>query len=150
MKETAMIHMDKEHIEETHQQIKSLTVQGKVLALAAAEKSDLIWKSQMYDMKKGTLKFLLNSCIDTLPTAVNLVRWKKSSSDKCKLCKGRQTTAHCLNICKVGLETNRWTWRHNNIVNYVVNNLDKDKFSIFSDIPGHEVVQFHLKSASQT
>ena len=66
------------------------------------------------------------------------MRWSKSNSDKCKLCRGRQTTDHCLNICKVGLDTGRWTWRHNNIVNYVVNSLDTEKFSVHSDIPGHE------------
>ena len=42
------------------------------------------------------------------------------------------------NICKVGLDTGRWTWRHNNIVNYVVNSLDTEKFSVHSDVPGHE------------
>ena len=36
------------------------------------------------------------------------------------------------------METGRWTWRHNNIVNYVVNCLDTSKFTIFSDIEGHE------------
>ena len=95
-------------------------------------------KSFLYDLKKGTLKFLANAHIDTLPTAANLKRWKKSSSDKCKLCKGRQTTAHCLNICKVAMDTGRWTWRHNNIVNYVVNSLDTTKYTVFSDIEGHE------------
>ena len=100
--------------------------------------TDFAWKSFLYDMKAGTLKFLVNSVIDTLPTAANLVRWGKSSSDKCKLCKGRQTTDHCLNICKVGLDTGRWTWRHNNIVNYVVNSLDSQKFTVHSDLPGHE------------
>ena len=66
------------------------------------------------------------------------MRWKKSTSDKCKPCKGRQTTAHCLNICTVSKDTGRWTWRHNNIVNYVVNSLDETRYTIFSDIPGHE------------
>ena len=51
---------------------------------------------------------------------------------------GRQTTAHCLNICKVSLDTGRWTWRHNNIVNFVVNSLDTTKYTIHSDIVGHE------------
>ena len=37
------------------------------------------------------MKFLLNAAIDTLPTAANFQRWKKSPSDKCKLCQGRQT-----------------------------------------------------------
>ena len=113
-----------------------MAVQGKFLALAAAEKEDIVWKSAMYDLKQGTLKFLLNASIDTLPTAANLKRWKKSSSDLCKLCKRRQTTNHILNNCKVALDTNRYTWRHNCIINYIVTNVDP-KFRIFSDLPGH-------------
>ena len=37
-------------------------------------------------LKSGTLKFMLNASIDTLPTPANLKRWKYTSSDKCKLC----------------------------------------------------------------
>ena len=118
--------------------MNTLDVQGKSLSLVAQEATDFAWKSFLYDMKAGTLKFLVNSVVDTLPSAANLVRWGKSNSDKCKLCKCRQTTDHCLNICKVGLNTGRWTWRHNNIVNYVVNSIDTQKFSVQSDIPGHE------------
>ena len=92
-------------------------------------------------MKEGTKKFLLNAAIDNLPTAVNLQRWKKSPSDKCKLCLGRKTSDHCLNICKVGLDTGRWTWRHNNIVHYIMDSLDKSKYRKLLG-----VVQFHLKS----
>ena len=55
---------------ETH--MKELTVQGDFLALALAEKEGMVWKSYMYDLKQGTLKFLLNASIDTLPTASNL------------------------------------------------------------------------------
>ena len=100
--------------------MKSLTVQGKNLELASAEKQDLVWKSFMYDLKQGTLKFLLNANIDTLPTAANLKRWKKSSSDLCKLCKCRQTTDHVLSNCKVALDTGRFTWRHNCVINFIV------------------------------
>ena len=138
VRNTAKSHIVDTYREEDVSHVKSLAVQGKTLVLAAAEATDFTWKSFLYDMKAGTLKFLVNSVIDTLPTAANLVRWSKSNSDKCKLCKGRQTTDHCLNICKVGLDTGRWTWRHNNIVNYVVNSLDTQKFSVHSDIPGHE------------
>lgn len=116
--------------------VRSLTVQGHNLALAAAEKQDLVWKSFMYDLKQGTLKFLLNAGIDTLPTAANLKRWKKSASDLCKLCRGRQTTDHVLSICKVALDTGRFTWRHNCVINYIVNSID-DKYTVYSDLPGH-------------
>ena len=97
-------HMASEHNNKCLEKVKSLAVQGKILELAAAESTDFTWKSFLYDLKKGTLKFLANAHIDTLPTAANLKRWKKSSSDKCKLCKGRQTTAHYLNICKVAIQ----------------------------------------------
>ena len=116
--------------------VRSLTVQGHNLALAAAEKQDLVWKSFMFDLKQGTLKFLLNAGIDTLPTAANLKRWKKSASDLCKLCKCRQTTDHVLSICKVALESGRYTWRHNCVINYIVNSID-EKYTVYSDLPGH-------------
>ena len=68
--------MEKRDHWETH--LKSLVVQGQYLALAAAQKQDVIWKSFMFNMKQGTLKFLLNASIDMLPTAANLKRWNKS------------------------------------------------------------------------
>lgn len=117
---------------------KSLTVQGRFLALAALEQEDIVWKSNMFDLKSGTLKFLLNSSIDTLPTPANLKRWKKSQSDLCKLCRCRGTTNHILNGCKSSLDNGKYLWRHNNIVNYIVSNIDTDKFTVFSDIPGFE------------
>ena len=60
----------------------------------------------------------------------------KSASDLCKLCRGRQTTDHVLSICKVALDTGRFTWRHNCVINYIVNSID-DKYTVYSDLPGH-------------
>ena len=119
--------------------IRSLTVQGNILALAAAEKEDAIWKGYMFNLKAGTLKFLLNATIDTLLTAANLQRWKKSPSDLCKLCRGRQTTNHVLNICSVGLNTGRWEWRHNCILDYIVSSVDTERFTVYSDLEGHQL-----------
>ena len=85
--------------------MKELEVQGNFLALAATKKEDIVWKSYMFDLKQGTLKFLLNLAIDTLPTAASLKRWKKSKSDWCKLCKRRKTTDHILNACPISLDT---------------------------------------------
>ena len=45
---------------------------------------------------------------------------------------------HCLNGCRVALEQNRFTWRHNNIVNYIVNSVDDTKFKVYSDLPGYQ------------
>ena len=97
------------------------------------EKYDMIRKSYMFNLKKGTLKFLLNSCLDTLPTQNNLLQWGKSASDLCKLClqagaelQGRtqETTNHILNGCKVVLHQKRYTWRHNNLIKYITGLID--------------------------
>ena len=43
------------------EKVKALAVQGKTLELAAAESTDFTWKSFLYDLRKGTLKFLANA-----------------------------------------------------------------------------------------
>ena len=96
--DTAKKQMEEVHQEKGIKKVNSLVEQWKTLALAMAEKVDFTWKSFIYDLKAGTLMFLVNAVIDTLPTSANLKRWNKSQSYKCKPCKGRQTTAHCLNI----------------------------------------------------
>ena len=129
--------VDREEYWKKH--VEALAQQGNFLFLAAMEYEDAIWKSYMFDMKQGTMKFLINAAIDTLPTASNLFKWRKSTSNQCKLCKSIQTTHHILNICKLSLENGKFLWRHNNIVNYVIECLDSSKFMIYSDLPGHTV-----------
>ena len=38
----------------------------------------------------------------------------------------------------VKLNDGRYTWRHNTIVNYIENNLDKEKYTVRTDLPGHQ------------
>ena len=71
---------------------QTLVKQGHLLSIAALEKSDAVWKSYMFDLKKGTMKFLLNACLDTLPTKTNLLQWGKTTSDLCKLFKMQTRT----------------------------------------------------------
>ena len=52
------------------------------------------------------------------------------------MCKRRQTTEHILSACKIALDTGRYTWRHNCVVSYIVNNVDT-KYTVYSDLPGH-------------
>ena len=123
--------------EALQQHAKGLQLQGHLLTLASMEKEDLLWKSFMFQLKAGTLKFMINASVDTLPTPANLYRWKYSTSSKCKLCGNYGTTNHILNCCKIMPDTDRYTWRHNNLVNFIVNNVDKH-FEVFSDLPGME------------
>jgi len=110
--------------------------------LKMLEKSDMIWTSYKFNLKKGKLKFLLNSCLDILPTQNNLLQWGKSLSDLCKLClqadaklqsRRQETTNHILNGCKVALHQKRYTWRHNNHVKYITGLIDIDQFLMYAE-----------------
>ena len=59
--------------------------------------------------------------------------------NRCKICRaGIQTTSHILAGCKVSLEQDRYTWRHDCLINYCVTNTDTDRFQVQSDIPGFQ------------
>ena len=125
---------------------ETLIKQGHFLCLAMLENSYMIWKSYMFNLNKGTMIFLLNSCLGTLPAQTNLLQWGKSTSDLCKLClqagaelQGRrqETTNHILNGCKVALHQKRYTWRHSNLIKYITGLIDIDRFLMYADIPSH-------------
>ena len=46
-----------------------------MLSIVAKEKGDILWKSSVFELKSGTVKFMMNASIDTLPTPVNLKRY---------------------------------------------------------------------------
>ena len=47
-----------------------------MLSIVAEEKVDIIWKSSIYQLKSGTLKFMINASIDTPSTPVNPKHYK--------------------------------------------------------------------------
>jgi hypothetical protein len=50
-------------------------MQGNLFALLQAENERITWKSYMWELPCGVLKFAVNSSINTLPTFTNLRRW---------------------------------------------------------------------------
>ena len=122
---------------DTH--IRSLSLQGNFLELLQSTDFDVDWKSIAYSMPRNVIQFLLNSSIDTLPTNANLVRWNKRSSPNCKLCSNKETLLHTFNNCQTMLNQGRYTWRHNSILNIIVNFLKSslsDSLKLHSDLPG--------------
>ena len=99
--------------------VKSLTVQGSFLQLLSLEKGATHWRSIIYNLPHNVCKFLINSCSDTLNHNSNLMRWGKRTNDRCPRCGNKETLLHVLNFCKNSLEQGRFTWRHNNIINYL-------------------------------
>ena len=91
-------------LEEEHKRhFDTLLKQGEYLKFADQEEVDPNWNSIIFDLPKGTMKFLLNSFTHTLPTQNNLKLWGKTFSYKCHLCKNRDCTTYCLNGCRVSL-----------------------------------------------
>jgi hypothetical protein len=90
-------------------------------ALLQAENESITWKSYIWDLPCGVLKFAVNSSIDTLPTFTNLRRWGNCASVNCLLCLNmvKQILFHVLVNCKHTLDQGRLTWRHNFVLNHI-------------------------------
>ena len=128
-------------IEEIHaheEKNGSYKTQGEFMKLINDMEANLDWKSFMYGMGKGTLKFLLNSSLNTLPTAANLKLWKKQTSNKCRFCNNIETTAHVLNGCQKFLQQGRYTWRHDNVLGFLWQVLRTGGKKVYADLPGRE------------
>ena len=117
--------------------IHTLVKQGKFLELTQLEQTDATWKSYIYNLPKGTMKFVLNASLDTLPTKANLSLWGKRTNNKCR-CGVKETTNHVLNCCVLALNEGRFTFRHDSVLHYIASCLDTAKYDCYVDIPGHQ------------
>ena len=95
--------------------VQTLVKQGKFLELSKYEQNYVTWKSYIYDLPKGTVKWLLNESLDTLLTKVNLKLWGKVTNMKC-FCGQRQTLNHILNCCVVRLNQGSYTYRYDSML----------------------------------
>ena len=116
-------------------------MQGDYLALIMEEKGCITWRSYLWDVPQGVLKFAINAGINTLPTLDNLKRWGKRTSDRCSFCGNIGTLLHVLSNCNVALEQGRYTWRHNSVLSAIIDCIRvdmKEGFSLFSDLEGFQ------------
>ena len=86
------------------------------------------------------MKFILNASINTLAIQSNLKRWNKSFSEKCLLCPNKDSTLHILNGCKTMLTQERYTWRHNNILKYITDNINNKQFTVYTDLSPKQTI----------
>ena len=98
-------------------------------------------ESYIYDLPKGTVKWLLNESMDTLLTKVNLKLWGKVTNEKC-FCGQRQTLNHILNCCMVSLNQGWCTYQHDNIL--------KAKYTCYIDILGPFLLILQLQHLNHT
>ena len=113
-------------------------MQGDYLALIMEERDCVTWRSFLWNVPQGVLKFAINAGINTLPTLDNLKRWGKRVNDRCPFCGNTQTLLHVLSNCSVALDQGRYTWRHDSVLLSIVSTLRdnlRTGFEIFADLP---------------
>ena len=116
-------------------------MQGDYLALLIEEGDSVSWKSYIWDIPQGVLKFALNAGINTLPSMDNLKRWGKRVSDRCPFCGNIGTLAHVLSNCSIALNQGRYTWRHNSVLASLIDLIRphlKEGLTLYSDMPGYQ------------
>ena len=80
----------------------------------------MTWRSYLWDIPRGVLKFAINAGLNTLPSLDNLKRWGKRVSDRCSFCGNTQTLLHVLSNCRVALDQGCYTWRHNSVLSNII------------------------------
>ena len=112
--------------------LRTLSVQCKFEDSAKLEATCKTWNRLLSGFHPGQLSFLLRASSDTLPTAVNLHRWKIQCGARCILCdSSRPTTAHVLSGCPVALSQHRYTYRHNLVLQCLASRF----ISFFNHLP---------------
>ena len=134
--------------------LESLVLQGGLLGQMVKLKTSPAWVAELTCLKTGSLKFILNSHINTLPTMDNLFRWGITKTDKCVLCSARDSTYHLLSTCSVSLQQGRFKWRHDNILSYLLTLFKGSAKSITADLPegkkyGGSTISPHLLVTSK-
>jgi hypothetical protein len=130
------------------------TMQGNLFALLQAENESITWKSYVWDLPRGVLKFALNGSIDMLPSFTNLRRQGKHPLVNCQLCGNmvKQTLFHVLVYYKRTLDQGRLTWRHDSALNHIAGSLKsvlkgKSTVELYSDLDGPQAPGVGLISA---
>jgi hypothetical protein len=92
---------------------------------------------------RGVVEFAINAGLNILATGDNLKRWRKRTSDACKVCHGlgKQTLCHVLSSCSTALKQGRYTWRHDSVLQSIVDFVKpklREGFTLFSDLNGQD------------
>ena len=97
------VHWDS-RVKHWNDKLSELTVQCKFTAITELESQNNVWRRIQKGMPAGQLSFLLTAGSDTLPTPLNLRRWRFRPDAKCPLCDNPwPTVQHILNGCPVSL-----------------------------------------------
>jgi hypothetical protein len=96
-----------------------LSSQGESFGWQGVVERKLTWKD-VWKLEPVRVGFLVRSVFNCLPTKLNLRRWGYVDDVKCWQCGADETLEHVLCGCKVALSEGRYTWRHNKVLEVMV------------------------------
>ena len=123
------------------ERIGRYVMQGDFLALVMEEQGSITWRSFLWDIPQGVLKFAINAGINTLPSLDNLKRWGKRTNDRCPFCGNIETLLHVLSNCSTSLDQGRYTWRHDSVLKSIISFIHPhlyDGMVLYSDMEGYQ------------
>ena len=106
------------------------------------EEEDITWKSIIYAVPRGVLSFACRAATNSLATPDNLLRWGKKTTSRCHLCPQIGTLLHVLNNCSVALNQSRYDYRHNSVLQYIVQTImdnKKSNIDVYADLPDFNI-----------
>ena len=89
-------------------------------------KRTITWH-EMWRLEPFRISFMLRAVYDTLPTPVNLHRWRMKEDSLCKLCGDKGTMAHILSGCKTALTQGRYRWCHGKVLAQLADILEQER-----------------------
>ena len=76
---------------------------------------------------EASLRFLIKSVYDLLPTPANKNVWFRTEENKCQLCGGHGSLNHILSGCKVALQQGRYRFRHDQVLREIAAHIDEKR-----------------------
>lgn len=112
-----------QQITEASNHFLNLGVQGlitKSVLEVIPEKQISAWSQSLNDLSGYIYNFIRKAIQSQLPTFSNLHRWGRTPSALCPLCDQPQTNKHVLSNCGANSALNRYTIRHNLILQLLI------------------------------
>ena len=106
------------------------------------------WQNVTSKLPDNIIKFSRRCLIYSLSNSTNLQKWKQKDSPNCLLCNKKETRLHLFCNCEAALK--RYEWRHNSLIQTVMNNLitfTSEDFTILADINDFESANALFKSS---
>ena len=82
---------------------------------------------EIISTSEASLKFLIKSVYDLLPTPANKCVWFRTEEFKCQLCGGSGTLNHILSACPVALQQGRFRYRHDEVLKEISKHIDEKR-----------------------